>query len=54
LNHYAIRNAADYEKKAKQINVIHEKNAFIKGLFIMIDLDDSYLIKDTGIADKIK
>jgi hypothetical protein len=54
LNHYAIRNAADYEKKAKQINVIHEKNAFIKGLFIMIDLDDSYLIKDTDIADKIE
>jgi hypothetical protein len=54
LNHYAVRNAADYEKKAKQINVIHEKNAFIKGLFIMIDLDDSYLIKDTDIADNIK
>jgi hypothetical protein len=50
LNHYAIRNAEDYIKKEKQINVLPHKNAFIHGLFEMIHLDDSYLITDSEIS----
>jgi hypothetical protein len=49
LNHYAIRNADDYLKKQKQIDVVSIKNRFIQGLFEMIELDDSYFIIDKEI-----
>ena len=49
LNHYAIRNLEDYEKKKRQIDVVSEKNRFIRGLFEMMELDDSKLIADDYI-----
>jgi hypothetical protein len=49
LNHYAIRNAEDYLKKEKQIDVLPHKNAFINGLFEILKLDDSYLVIDNHI-----
>ncbi len=49
LNHYAIRDINDYNKKLKQINVIDQKKTFIQGLFEMITLDKKYLLKDTKI-----
>jgi glycosyltransferase involved in cell wall biosynthesis len=50
LNHYAIRNLDDYEKKKKQIDVVPEKNRFIHGLFEMMELDDSKLVEDDYIT----
>jgi hypothetical protein len=47
MNHYAIRDADDYLKKQRQIDVVPEKNEFIYGLFEMIDLDASFLVVDT-------
>jgi len=39
LNHHAIRNAKDYEKKKNQIDAVVHKNHFIRGLFDIVDLD---------------
>jgi len=50
LNHYAIRNMEDYEKKRRQIDVVSEKNDFINGLFEIMDLDESLLMVDTDIS----
>jgi hypothetical protein len=50
LNHYAIRNMEDYEKKRRQIDVVSEKNDFINGLFEIMDLDESFLMVDTDIS----
>lgn len=50
LNHYAIRNFEDYEKKQKQINVVSEKNRFIFGLFEMLDLNDDYIVVDDSVS----
>jgi len=53
LNHYAIRNMADYEKKRRQIDVVSEKNDFINGLFEIMDLDESLLMVDTDISNVV-
>jgi hypothetical protein len=50
LNHYAIRNLEDYEKKKKQIDIVSEKNRFIRRLFEMMELDDSKLVADDYIT----
>jgi hypothetical protein len=50
LNHYAIRNLEDYEKKKRQINNVVHKNNFIFGLFEMLELDDSFFVIDDYIA----
>lgn len=41
LNHHAIRNKKDYEKKKNQIDVVVHKNYFIMGLFDMIELENN-------------
>ena len=46
LNHYAIRNLSDLNKKKQQIGVVTHKHAFITGLLEMVELDDSLLIED--------
>ena len=53
LNHYAIRNMEDYEKKRRQIDVVSEKNDFINGLFEIMDLDESLLMVDTDISNGV-
>ena len=50
LNHYAIRNLEDYDKKNKQLDVMPSKRQFISGLFEMLELDDSFLIIDDSLA----
>jgi antitoxin component HigA of HigAB toxin-antitoxin module len=52
LNHYAIRNLSDYEKKEKQLETVPHKIKFIKGLIDMVNLDDSFLITDDYLAKK--
>ena len=54
LNHYAIRNLSDYEKKVKQLETVPHKRWFINGLLDMINLDDSFLVVDDYVAKKIK
>jgi hypothetical protein len=49
LNHYAIRNMEDYKKKNLQFECVPSKKAFIIGLFQMLDLDDSFFVKDDSI-----
>jgi glycosyltransferase involved in cell wall biosynthesis len=46
LNHYAIRNLSDLNKKKSQLGVVTHKHAFITGLIQMCDLDNSVLIED--------
>ena len=50
LNHYAIRNLEDYEKKKRQIHTVSYKNDFIFGLLEMLELDDSFFVVDDYIA----
>jgi len=50
LNHYAIRNLEDYDKKNKQLDAVPSKRKFISGLFEMLDLDDSFLVIDDSLA----
>jgi len=52
LNHYAIRNLSDYEKKEKQLETVPHKIKFIKGLLDMVNLDDSFLITDDYLVKK--
>ena len=52
LNHYAIRNLSDYEKKAKQLETVPHKIKFIIGLLDMVNLDDSFLVVDDYLAKK--
>ena len=54
LNHYAIRNLSDYEKKEKQLETVPHKRWFIKGLIDMVNLDDSFLVVDDYLAKKNK
>jgi len=49
LNHYAIRNQQDLEKKIKQLDQKPEKYDFIRGLIEMCDLNDEYLVQDDEI-----
>jgi hypothetical protein len=49
LNHYAVRNLEDYEKKKSQLILVPHKKNFIDGLFEMIDIDDSFLVTDNSI-----
>jgi glycosyltransferase involved in cell wall biosynthesis len=49
LNHYAIRNMEDYKKKNLQLECVPSKKAFINGLFQMLNLDDSFFVKDDSI-----
>jgi hypothetical protein len=49
LNHYAIRNLEDYEKKKKQLECVPHKYTFISGCLKMIDLDDSFFVKDDSM-----
>jgi len=49
LNHYAIRNLEDYIKKENQINNVIHKNAFIYGLFEILNLDEKYFVIDDYI-----
>ena len=44
LNHYAIRNAEDYEKKISQLNKVTSKTDFIKGLLDILELPDEYFV----------
>jgi len=48
LNHYAIRNRKDFEKKEKQLETIPHKATFVRGLLKMIELeiDDNLFIED--------
>lgn len=49
LNHYVIRNLDDYIKKEKQLNIEYRR-PFLNGLFEMLELDDSFFIKDDYIT----
>lgn len=49
LNHYAIRNEQDLNKKIQQLDQKPEKYGFIRGLIEMCDLDDKYLVQDDDI-----
>jgi hypothetical protein len=49
LNHYAIRNIDDYNKKIQQIINVPHKTYFINGLLHILELDDDYLITDENI-----
>lgn len=52
LNHYAIRDKDDYEKKKKQLNCVSGKVSFINGLLEMLDLDEKYFVIDRSITKK--
>lgn len=54
INHYAIRNLSDYEKKVKQLETVPHKTEFITGLLDMAKLDDSFLVVDDYLAKKYK
>jgi glycosyltransferase involved in cell wall biosynthesis len=50
LNHYNIRHLEDYTKKYKQFSMMEkERNAMLSGSIEMVELDDSYFIKDNYI-----
>lgn len=49
LNHYAIRNLEDYEKKKSQLILVPHKSYFINGLLQMLDVDDYFLVTDNSI-----
>jgi len=49
LNHYAIRNTEDREKKERQLVIVINKIPFITGLLEMITLDDSNFVIDKNI-----
>ena len=51
LNHYAIRNLEDYEKKKTQLDCVHSKFTFITGLLDMLNLDDSFFVTDDSLAN---
>ncbi len=51
INHYAIRNQEDYEKKEKQIGKVNHKKNFLLGLFEMMKLNEEYLIEDTELSN---
>lgn len=51
LNHYAIRNLEDFEKKKNQLTKVTSKTNFINGLLEMLDLDDTFLITDNYILE---
>lgn len=53
MNHYAIRNVSDYTKKINQIHTVTGKTTFINGLLEILNLDDSYLVKDEYITNFI-
>ena len=46
LNHYAIRNSSDMDKKRAQLTSVTHKIGFITGLIEMTQLDDNVLIED--------
>ena len=46
MNHYAIRNLADFDKKNGQIVAVDHKAVFIRGLFQMLELDAEMLVVD--------
>ena len=49
LNHYAIRDKNDYDKKSKQLYNNHRDN-FIKGIIEISNLDVSYVIDDYSLC----
>lgn len=51
LNHYAIRNLEDFEKKKNQLTKVTNKTNFINGLLEMLDLDDTFLVTDNYISE---
>lgn len=52
LNHYIIRNSKDYIKKKKDFTEnIEQRNSFLRGVFEMLELDDSYFITDNYINE---
>jgi hypothetical protein len=53
MNHYAIRNIDDHNKKSLQLNNVSNKVTFIRGLMQLSELDDNMLITDTYVADLI-
>lgn len=50
MNHYAIRNASDLEKKKSQLTTVSCKTNFIQGLIDMLELPDEMLVEDTYVA----
>lgn len=52
INHYAIRDTADYLKKKEQLALNSaQRNTFLVGVFEIIDLDESLLIVDNTINE---
>jgi glycosyltransferase involved in cell wall biosynthesis len=52
LNHYAIRNLEDFEKKKRQLDCVHHKFTFITGLLDMLNLDDSFFVTDDSLVNR--
>jgi hypothetical protein len=54
INHYALRDFSDFSRKKIQYDLNHaRRNAFLNGVFEMLDLDDSYLVVDNTINEDV-
>jgi hypothetical protein len=52
LNHYVIRNYDDYIKKKAHFDCnVEQRNALLKGVFELLELDDMYFVTDNEINE---
>ena len=55
LNHYVIRHHNDYIKKKTQFECnVEQRNAFLNGIFELLELDDMYFVTDNEINENRK
>lgn len=55
LNHYVIRDHNDYIKKKTQFEFnVEQRNAFLNGVFELLELDDVYFLTDNEINENGK